>query len=101
MGRRRVSISPATCILHSPICILQSFLPRFLVRRVFAFFLAEFLHFKPVGAARFLLRTVVARAADRAFEPDVFTHMPLPNQPQIPDRIQSEICNLKSAILTE
>jgi hypothetical protein len=42
---------------------------------VFAFFAAEFLEFEPLGAARFLLRAVVAGIADGAFKPDVFAHL--------------------------
>ena len=42
--------------------------------RVLAFFAAEFLEFEPLGAARFLLRAVIAGAADGAFKPDVFAH---------------------------
>ena len=42
--------------------------------RMLAFLAAEFLEFKPFRAAGFLAGTVVAGAADGAFEPNVFAH---------------------------
>jgi hypothetical protein len=61
-------------ILSSFVIGHSSFLPGFLMRRVLSLFAAELLQFDAVRAARFFLRSVIARAADRAFQPDVFTH---------------------------
>src|SRR6266496_2416553 len=50
------------------------FLTALFVGRMLAFLAAELLEFEAVGAARLLVRAIIARAAHRAFEPDVFTH---------------------------
>src|SRR3954451_24075108 len=58
----------------SSFCLHPLLLPRFLVRRVLALLAAELLQRQPVGAARLLLRAVVAGPAEGALEPDVFSH---------------------------
>jgi hypothetical protein len=47
---------------------------------VFAFFAAELFSLQAIRSARFLLGTIVPRAADGAFQPNVFAHKTLNNQ---------------------
>src|SRR5947209_10655712 len=61
-------------LLAAPPTKPPSFLALFLVRRVLALLAAELVQGQPVGAARFLVGAVVAAAAHRTFQPDVFAH---------------------------
>src|SRR5437899_11915678 len=60
--------------LQSAIFDLQSLLSRFLVNGVLALLTAEFLQFEPIRAPGLLRSAVVAAAAHRAFQPNVFPH---------------------------